>query len=173
MADAFVSRFIADSLPIFRDRVQILGADEVPDADGLVCVRTNDVEALRGLVSDLKNFGYDVKVYKYSPVSGPNIAQYIFGIDAQKKPISLTVTHSGNDALRFLLSKMVPDDFRDGAKHRFASLREVHNFASSFAIPSEWAAAMNHVIITPAYAIDPEEENAIIFDIAVEEMWKE
>ncbi len=166
MADSFVSRFIADTF-------SILGADEAPSADDLVYVRTNDVEALNGLVSNLKNIGYDVKVYKYSPVSGPNIAQNIFGIDAQKKPISLTVTHSGNDALRFFLSKIVSDDFRDGAKHRFASLREVHDFASGFAIPGEWAAALNHVIITPAYAIDPEEENAIIFDIAVEEMWKE
>lgn len=82
--------------------------------------------------------------------------------------ITLKVQHYGIDSLLSVLNEAVSEDFRDGKKYSFNSLKELHNFITTFCIPGNYAYLFDSCTIDTGYIIDPDEDNYMIFCIDID-----
>lgn len=82
--------------------------------------------------------------------------------------IALKVQHYGINNLLPTLNEVVSEDFRNGKEHSFNSLKELHNFITTFCIPGNYAYLFDSCTIDTDYIIDPDEDNCMIFCIDID-----
>lgn len=82
--------------------------------------------------------------------------------------ITLKIQHYGINSLLPMLNEAVSEDFRNGKEYSFDSLKELHDFITTFCIPGGYTYLFDSCIIDTEYIIDPDEDNTIVFCIDID-----